>query len=75
MLIEPQSRRRSCKDMRQHRLMHRKGHMPQVVPVKLDQIKGVQKHACIMVPIPNAIEICDPVLATSDHLPVNDARL
>ena len=48
-------------------LTHREWIAPQVVAVKLDQVEGVEE------PIPDAVELRDPVIAARNRLAVDDA--
>jgi hypothetical protein len=48
---------------------------PEVVAVQLDQVEGPHKHVRVMVPVSDAIEQRDPVVATCDRLPVDDRGL
>src|SRR4051812_38027534 len=47
--------------------------MTQVVAVELDQVKRVEEHTTIIVPVADALEVRDPVIAARDGLPVQDA--
>jgi len=56
------------------RLAHSQRVAPQVVAVQLDQVKGIEEHARVVVPVADALEARDAVLAARDCLAVDDAR-
>ena len=72
--IEPQTRPRTREQVAEQRLARGERVMPQVVAVKLDQVKGVQENAIIVPATPDALEIRDPVVTTSHRLAVDDTR-
>jgi hypothetical protein len=43
------------------------------VAVELDQVEGIEEDIRVMVPVPDAIEGCHPVIATSHSLTIDDA--
>jgi hypothetical protein len=63
MLVEPQARRRAREHAGERRLAHRQRVAPQV---QFDQVEGVEEHVRVMVPVSDAIERRDPVVAARD---------
>jgi hypothetical protein len=41
--------------------------------LRLDQVKGIEEHAIVVMVVPDAIEGCDPVVTARHRLPVDDA--
>src|SRR6516165_3188794 len=75
VLIQPQAGRRTREQVAEQRPARGKRVMPQVVSVKLDQVEGIQENAIVLPAIPDALEIRDPVVATSHRLAVDDTRM
>ncbi len=55
-------------------LAHDKRIAPQIVAIELDQVKGIEEHTRVMVPVPDAIKARDPVVTARDGFTIEDAR-
>ena len=73
VFVEAQPRPRTREQARKCCLTHRERIAPQVVAIKLDQVEGVEEHGRIVLPIPNAVERRDPVIAACNRLAIDDA--
>jgi hypothetical protein len=73
VLVEVDAQRRSCQQPEKRCLAHSERVAPQIIAVKLDQIKRPREHAFVTVPSPDQFKTGDPVATARDRLPVNDA--
>ena len=73
VFVQPQTRRCAREQASERCLAHRERVSPHVLTVKLDQVKAIKEHACVVAPIADAVKGCDAVLAASNRLPINDA--
>jgi hypothetical protein len=73
VLIHSQAWRRSREHAGQRALPHVQRVTPQVVAVEFDQVEGVEENAIIVVPVTDAVEARDAVLAAGDRFAVDDA--
>jgi hypothetical protein len=56
MLVEARPRRRACEQAGERGLAHRERVSSHVLTVKLDQVEGVEEHACVVAPIADAVK-------------------
>ena len=73
VLVEAQPRCRTPEQARERRLAHCERVAPQIVAVEFDQVEGIEEHARVVTPIPDAVEGRDPVIATCHRFAVDDA--
>ena len=64
---------RTPEQARERRLAHCERVAPQIVAVEFDQVEGIEEHARVVTPIPDAVEGRDPVIATCHRFAVDDA--
>jgi len=60
VLVEAQPRCRTPEQARERRLAHCERVAPQIVAVEFDQVEGIEEHARVVTPIPDAVEGHDP---------------
>src|ERR1700730_13396791 len=75
VLIQSQAWSRSREHAGERGLTHVQRVAPQVVAVKFDQVEGPHEHVCVVVPVPDTIEGCDPIVTARHGLPVDDTGL
>ena len=73
VLVEAKPRRRAREQAGKRRLAYHERISAHVLAVKLDQIEGIDEDAFIVVPIADAVEARDAVLAARHRLAVDDA--
>ena len=56
VLVEAQPGCRTLEQARERRLAHCERVAPQIVAVEFDQVEGVEKHARVVTPIPDAVD-------------------
>jgi hypothetical protein len=74
MLVEPDAGAGLGQDRCERGFADLKRITPQVVPVQLDQVEGLQEHVPVMLAVADTLERREPVVIARDGFPIDDAR-